>query len=224
MEDSSKIHIVSFSEVTEFHGHVCPGSAIGYRAGEIAIKELRSARSTDEEFLAIVENDSCSVDAIQVVTGCTFGKGNLIFKDHGKQVYTFVNRNTGDALRLSLIRGVDEIDPEFAKHSKIRSIFGVPKNSQNFRGIRQKAFSESASKEEKMKFENKKNEVSQSILDMPDNELFKIEHVKIEIPEEARIFQSVKCAKCGELVAEHRARVENSNFVCIPCFEDYSRT
>lgn len=207
MDDSSKIkeYIIPFSEVTKFHGHVCPGTAIGYRAGEIAIKELSSSRSMDEEFLAIVENDSCSVDAIQVLTGCTFGKGNLIFKDHGKHVYTFVNRDTGDALRLSLSKAIDEMDPEFAK-------------------VRQKAFSGSASEEEKMEFEKQKNKLSQDILDMPYDELFKMERVEIEIPEEARIFQSVKCAKCGELVAEHRARVEKGNFVCIPCFEDYSRT
>ena len=226
VEDSDKIKqiIVPFSEITKFHGHVCPGSAIGYHAAKIAVKELSSSRSEDEEFLTIVENDSCSVDAIQVVTGCTFGKGNLIFKDHGKQVFTFVNRNTGDALRVSLSKDINEIDPEFSKHSKIRSIFGVPKNSQNFRGLRKKAFSESAGKEEKIEFEKRKNEFSQKILDLPDNELFKIEHVKIDIPEEARMFPSVKCAKCGEMVAEHRARVENGNFVCIPCFEDYSRT
>jgi formylmethanofuran dehydrogenase subunit E len=203
MEES--MHIIPFSEVTKFHGHVCPGTAIGYRAAEIAIKELSSTRAMDEEFLAIVENDSCSVDAIQVVTGCTMGKGNLIFKDHGKHVYSFVNRDTGDTLRLSLNKGIDEMDPEFAK-------------------IRAKAFSGSASEEEMKEFENQKNKASQDILDMPDNELFKIEHVKIGIPEEARIFQSVKCSKCGELVAEHRARVEKGNFVCIPCFDDYSRT
>lgn len=207
MEDSDKIKqiIVPFSDVTKFHGHVCPGSAIGYHAAEIAIKELTSSRSEDEEFLAIVENDSCSVDAIQVVTGCTFGKGNLIFKDHGKQVFTFVNRNTGNALRVSLNRDINEIDPEFTK-------------------LRKKAFSESADKEEKIEFEKQKNKLSQKIIDMPDDELFKIEHVEIEIPEEARMFPSVKCAKCGEMVAEHRARVENGKFVCIPCFEDYSRT
>ena len=207
MEDSSEIKqiIVPFSQVTKFHGHVCPGSAIGYHAAEIAIKELSSSRSEDEEFLAIVENDSCSVDAVQVVTGCTFGKGNLIFKDHGKQVFTFVNRNTGGALRVSLSKNIDEIDPEFSE-------------------LRKKAFSESAGKEEKIEFEKRKNEFSQKILDMPDDELFKIEHVKIQIPEEARMFPSVKCAKCGEMVAEHRARVENGNFACIPCFEDYSRT
>lgn len=198
-------NIIPFSEITKFHGHICPGTAIGYHAAEIAIKELSSVRAGDEELLAIVENDSCSVDAIQVVTGCTFGKGNLIFKDHGKHVYTFVNRNNGDALRLSLKKGIDEVDPEFAK-------------------IREKVFSGSASEEEKLEFEEKKDNSSYDILDMPDDELFKIEHVEIEIPEEARIFQSVTCAKCGDLVAEHRARVENGNIVCIPCFNDYSRT
>ncbi|NYB27601.1 MAG: TraR/DksA C4-type zinc finger protein [Methanobacteriaceae archaeon] len=206
MDNSTiKPKIIPFSEVTKFHGHICPGTAIGYRAGEIAIKKLRSPRALDEEFLAIVENDSCSVDAIQVVTGCTFGKGNLIFKDHGKHVYTFINRDTGEALRMSLNKGIDEMDPEFAE-------------------IREKVFSGSASEEEKQEFENQRDKASYDILDMPDTELFKIEHVKIEIPEKARIFQSIKCAKCGELVAEHRARVENGTFVCIPCFDDYSRT
>ncbi len=196
--------IIPFSEVTKFHGHVCPGSAMGYHAAKIAIKELSSDRSVDEEFLAIVENDSCSVDAIQVVTGCTFGKGNLIFKDHGKHVYTFVNRGTGNALRISLKKDIAQIDPDFAI-------------------IRKKAFSKSGTEQDKLEFEKKKDELSKKILEMPDEELFKIEHVEIEIPQEARIFPSVKCSKCGEMVAEHRARVENGNFVCIPCFEDYSR-
>ena len=123
MNNTNTKKINTFSEVTKFHGHVCPGTAIGYRAGEIAIKELCSPRAMNEEFLAVVENDSCSIDAIQVVTGCTFGKGNLIFKDHGKHVYTFVNRNTGGTLRLSLNKGIDELDPEFAKIRK--SIFWI---------------------------------------------------------------------------------------------------
>jgi len=203
MEDSNKLNILPFSDVTKFHGHVCPGSAIGYRAAEIAINELSTTRSTDEEFLAIVENDSCSVDAIQVVTGCTFGKGNLIFKDYGKQNYTFVNRNTGDALRLSLNKGINEMYPQFDS-------------------LRKKAFSKSATKENKIEFEKSKDKFSKAILDMPINELFKVEHVKIKIPPKARIFDSHKCFKCGEFVSEHRARLENGNIVCIPCFEDYS--
>lgn len=202
MEKTDKI--IPFSEVTKFHGHSCLGTAIGYRAGEIAIKELGSSRATDEELLAIVENDSCSVDAIQVLTGCTMGKGNLIFKDHGKHVYTFIKRDTGEAIRVSLNKGLDEIDPGFDK-------------------IRNKAFSDSATVEDKFNFEKHKDKVTQKIMDMPAEELFKIEHVDIDIPGEARIFSSVRCAKCGELVAEHRVRVENGLMVCIPCFKDYTR-
>ncbi len=198
-------HISSFEEVTKFHGHVCPGTAIGYRAAEIAINELRISQSSDEELLAIVENDSCSVDAIQVVTGCTMGKGNLIFKDHGKHVYTFINRNTSESVRLSLNKSIDEIDSDFDK-------------------IRDKAFSDSSSSEDKLEFEKMKDQISQIILDMSDEDLFKIERIKIEIPEKARIFQSIRCTECGELVAEHRARVENGALVCIPCFDEYSRT
>ena len=202
MEESKDI--LPFSEVTKFHGHVCPGTGLGYRGGEIAIKEIGSSRSEDEELLAIVENDSCSVDAIQVVAGCTLGKGNLIFKDHGKHVYTFINRDSGDALRLSLKKGLDEIGSDFDD-------------------LRNKAFSESATPEDKLEFEKEKDRVTKKIMAMPAEEIFKIEQVDIDIPGEARLFSSVRCAKCGELMAEHRARVENGALVCIPCFEDYSR-
>lgn len=37
-----------FLKVTEFHGHVCPGSAIGYRAAEIGIDEISSKKAYDE--------------------------------------------------------------------------------------------------------------------------------------------------------------------------------
>ncbi|MCL4536163.1 MAG: formylmethanofuran dehydrogenase subunit E family protein, partial [Nitrospirae bacterium] len=66
----------SFDDVVKFHGHSCPGLALGYRVGVAAVKELNMENiSEDEEVVAIVENDSCAVDAIQVLTGCTFGKG-----------------------------------------------------------------------------------------------------------------------------------------------------
>ena len=73
-------------EILDFHGHLCPGIVIGYRAAKAALSNLSSDRAVDEELVAIVENDACGVDAVQVITGCTFGKGNFIFKDH--------NRNT----------------------------------------------------------------------------------------------------------------------------------
>ena len=69
-------------ETIRFHGHSCPGLALGIRAAEVALKE--SERAPDEEVVAVVETDMCGVDAIQYLTGCTFGKGNLIHLDYGK--------------------------------------------------------------------------------------------------------------------------------------------
>ncbi len=114
---TNKPFIKPFSEVTRFHGHVCPGSAIGYKAADAGLNELKSSMSEDEEIFAVVENDSCAVDAVQVLTGCTFGKGNLVFKDHGKQVYTFINKNSNDAVRVSLNDSfsVDTLAPQLSK-------------------------------------------------------------------------------------------------------------
>jgi formylmethanofuran dehydrogenase subunit E len=97
--------MVSWEDAVKFHGHACGGLAWGYKVGMFALEKLEFDRSSDEELVAIVENDSCAVDGIQVVTGCTFGKGNLIFRDHGKHVYTFFKRSTGEGIRVSRKKG-----------------------------------------------------------------------------------------------------------------------
>ena len=88
-------------EVINFHGHLCPGIIIGYRAAKEAQRLLEADRAEDEELVALVENDACGVDAIQVLLGCTFGKGNFLFRDYGKHVYTIARRSDGKAVRLS---------------------------------------------------------------------------------------------------------------------------
>jgi len=90
----------SYDEVVRFHGHSCPGLAIGYRMTTAGLEALGVERAADEELVAIVENDACGVDAVQYLSGCTFGKGNLVFRDYGKPVYTFLNRGTGHAVRV----------------------------------------------------------------------------------------------------------------------------
>ncbi|MCK5248068.1 formylmethanofuran dehydrogenase subunit E family protein, partial [Candidatus Bipolaricaulota bacterium] len=89
-----------FKEVAQFHGHVCPGLAIGYRMTLAALACLSEHRAEDEEIVAIIENDACGVDALQYLSGCTFGKGNLIFDDYGKSVYTLYSRTTGEGVRV----------------------------------------------------------------------------------------------------------------------------
>ena len=98
--------MMDYSEIAAFHGHECPGLAIGYRMACAAMQALEALRSEDEEIVAIVENDACGVDALQCITGCTFGKGNLVFRDYGKQVYTLYSRATGRGVRV-LFHGRD---------------------------------------------------------------------------------------------------------------------
>lgn len=91
---------MEYSDILSFHGHSCPGLAIGYRMTAAALHALGVARSGDEELVAIVENDACGVDALQYLSGCTFGKGNLLFRDYGKNVYTLFSRTSGRGIRV----------------------------------------------------------------------------------------------------------------------------
>lgn len=85
-----------------FHGHSCGGLTIGYKAALYAIELLDLEFSEDEQVVCICENDACGVDAIQVILGCSVGKGNLLFHIRGKQAFSFYNRNSGKSVRLVL--------------------------------------------------------------------------------------------------------------------------
>ncbi len=85
-----------------FHGHFCPGLAIGYRAAMLALEYLAEARRPQDGLLAIVENNSCAVDAIQCLTGCTLGNGNFIFQNLERHAFTLALVPGGTAVRLCL--------------------------------------------------------------------------------------------------------------------------
>ncbi|MCE5338135.1 MAG: FmdE family protein [Methanomicrobiaceae archaeon] len=195
-----------FAEAAAFHGHVCPGLALGYRAAETALERLRSGRAEDEELVTIAETDACGVDAIQVLTGCTVGKGNLFFKNYGKHAFTFINRLTGDAVRITGNPSfdTDSLDPGLAP-------------------LRARVMQGRVPDEEWAEYRRRTDRVVEAILDLPAEKLFTIQNVDIDIPERARIFRSVPCAKCGELTAESRVRVEDGKLVCRACSKGYSR-
>jgi len=189
----------TFDDIVDFHGHSCPGLAFGYRVALFALKAL-GERATDEELVAIVENNSCAVDAVQVITGCTFGKGNLIFRDYGKQAYTFIKRPSGEGIRIAVDwKFPEETDEE--KRMWDRYIKG-----EHFDEVLKAVHSRKARKVD-------------MILNAKDEELFKISQGTMELPDEARIYASLRCAVCGEKMMEPRARVKNGEIVCIPCFE-----
>ncbi len=185
-----------WEKVCEFHGHVCPGLAVGYRMTALALEKLEVSRSVDEELIALVENDACGVDAVQVLAGCTFGKGNLLFLDHGKQVYTLARRSHGRAVRVAVRYGAFH-NPELA-------------------ALRSKVNAGEASGEEKMDFINIKNEHIQKILSSGE-ENFDVKFVEINMPPPAKIHQSLPCDRCGEPVMETRAVAESGETCCPPC-------
>ena len=91
-----------WNKAAAFHGHVCGGLTIGYKAALYAIELLGLTFSPDEELVCIAENDACGCDAIQAILGCSVGKGNLLFHMTGKQAFSFYERKTGKSLRLVL--------------------------------------------------------------------------------------------------------------------------
>ena len=156
--------------------------------------------------VAIVENDACMIDAIQYITGCTMGKGNLIFRDHGKPVYTFILRNGEKAVRIALkpAFGMEDLFPET---TEIQARMGAG----------------TATAADGARMQELRSEMIEKILTAPLDEIYECKEVEPCIPERARIFRSVPCAVCGEPVSEQKARVQDGNIVCIPCFNEYTR-
>ena len=92
----------TWNDCVAFHGHECGGLTIGYKASLYAIELLELEFSEDEQVVCIAENDACGIDAVQVMLGCSVGKGNLLFHMRGKSAYSFYNRKTGASVRLVL--------------------------------------------------------------------------------------------------------------------------
>ena len=193
-----------YQKAIDFHGHCCPGLTIGYLAAKAALAHLQVERAENEELVAIVESDGCGIDAIQVLLGCTIGKGNLIYKDYGKQAYTVGNRKTGQAVRLVMTGDSVPLTPEQA-------------------AIRTAVYSGQASPEQQATWYELQAGRTARLLSTQPEELFKIQPVGLTLPVEAKIFNSVTCEYCGEKVMEARARLKNGKIACLACTEEYSR-
>jgi formylmethanofuran dehydrogenase subunit E len=90
-------------ETVKTHGHLCPGQVLGVRMSLLGLNTIGigDPKGKDrKKLIAYVEIDRCGTDAIQSVTGCTLGKRSLKFLDYGKMAATFVNLETGKAVRI----------------------------------------------------------------------------------------------------------------------------
>lgn len=185
-----------FQKCAKFHGHICPGLAIGYAAVKTSSAMMKTSASEDEELVCIVENNSCSVDAIQTLLGCTFGKGNLIFRDWGKQVFTFYERETGKAVRASFRQTSVEKEASQELKKKIES------------GL--------ATDDDKEKLKKLRDEFIAALIFEPDK-FFEVREVDVAPPAYAEIVETTPCPICGEQTMISKMVKKGDSMVCKGC-------
>ncbi len=185
--------------VVSFHGHSCPGLAIGIRAAEYALQELGDIMMAD--LVCVTETDMCGVDGIQFLTKCTYGKGNLIHRDYGKAAFSFFDRNSGKAFRLVL--RADAKGSEGERTSKL---------------MRKKGNGE-LTEEETAKLSSSRDEVMRRLMEQPLQKMFDLEPLDTQPPRRPRILESLTCEHCMEDTMESRTRRFAGETLCVPCYE-----
>jgi formylmethanofuran dehydrogenase subunit E/uncharacterized protein YecT (DUF1311 family) len=103
------------------HGHLCAGQVLGVRLAMLGLQELGIEDPIVERkrIVTYVEIDRCVTDAVALVANCRLGKRALKFRDWGKVAATFVDLQTGRAVRIaakeSSKQAAREMFPEMAK-------------------------------------------------------------------------------------------------------------
>jgi formylmethanofuran dehydrogenase subunit E len=169
------------------------------RAAELALRDLGGREET--ELVAVVETDMCGVDAIQFLTGCTYGKGNLIHRDYGKMAFTFYDRRSGKSFRALLRPEADGgIGPEL-------------------RALMKKAAEGNATDEERSRADGLREQLERRYMSASLEEMFAKSEPNSPAPTQARVLPSLRCEACQEMTMESRTRRFDGKTLCIPCFE-----
>jgi formylmethanofuran dehydrogenase subunit E len=181
-----------------FHGHICPGLVYGYLVAKEAMKLMNLGRATDEEIVAICDNDSCAVDALQVLLGTSTGKGNLLIRDFGKNAYTVLSRSGRKSYRF--VRKV-----RYEYQGKEKSTFDRL-DAAIAKGM--------ASEGDRRYMKLLKVE---DLLGRYFDEIFTTTEIPFDEPRYAPLERSEPCAMCGEMTMASKMVVVNDGRVCIPC-------
>lgn len=176
-----------FKEVEKFHGHLCAGVMLGTRMALLGMKAIGidDPKGKDRKNLVVyVEMDRCATDAILVVTGCHPGKRTMKILDYGKMAATFINLDTGKAVRVAAKNNDGD---------KVVTREMIQQNPHNVDHAKR-----------------------------PEDELFNISEVKVEIkPEDmpGPPLRTVPCSICGERVMDMKDVMQDGKYLCKPCAE-----
>jgi formylmethanofuran dehydrogenase subunit E len=138
-----------------------------------------------KRLVTFVEIDRCATDAVAIVTGCRLGKRALKFRDWGKMAATFVDVNSGRAVRIA------------AKES-----------------------SKALARQMHPEIENKNRQQMLAYREIPDDDLFTAQWVKVQLPPEE--FPGYKgeriiCDVCGEGINFRREVRRDGKTLCRSC-------
>lgn len=182
-----------------FHGHLCPGLVYGYLVAKQAKELLGLRRSKDEEVVVMSENDTCAVDALQVLLGTTIGKGNLILKDYGKNAFVVFDRSGRRAFRFSR-KGYYEYEGE---------------HKEEFGELEAAVAAGCATIEQQMRQKKLK---ALDLVAKPFDAVFDTKEVEFPEPPYAPLAPSKACARCAEMtMATKMIETRDGAHLCIPC-------
>lgn len=120
------------------HGHLCAGQVLGVRLAMLGLRELGIEDPVRERkrLLTHVEIDRCVTDAVALVANCRLGKRALKFHDWGKVAATFVDLQTGRAIRIaareSSKQRAREMFPEMEKEAGQQQAYRVLPDEELF--------------------------------------------------------------------------------------------
>ncbi|MGD0467804.1 MAG: FmdE family protein [Terriglobales bacterium] len=180
-------------EAEQAHGHLCAGQVLGVRLAMLGIGKLgiEDPRGKDRKRLVtFVEIDRCATDAISLVTGCRLGKRALKFRDWGKMAATFVDLGIKDVSTGKAIR------------------------------IAAKESSKALARAMHPEIESKNQQQMLAYREMPEDDLFTKQWVKVELPAEefpGYKGERIVCAECGEGINFRREVVRDGRVLCKAC-------
>ena len=185
----------------QLHGHKCPAMPLGLRAGAAAMNQLGVDRAQNKELQAVLElgDDHCAhcfADGVQMITGCTFGKGNIRQTGIGKFGLTLIDRKTGRAVRV-----VPRAEAQLAS-----------RQTPFFQDYRMKGVPASQVPAEVVE------PLIQNVMNAPEEKLLAIGTVHtVSVEPREETFDAFVCEHCGEMVVEKYGRLAGGRKVCISC-------
>ena len=186
-----------------FHGHKCPAMPMGLRVGAAAMNELGVDRANDGQLVALVEIGdnhcaTCFADGLQMITGCTMGKGNIRKLHHGKWGVTLVDSATGRAVRVA---------------PKAEAML-ANKQTEFFTKYREKGVPASRVPDEVVE------PLVQKVMNAPAEMILNIGEVcDYELERAPHTFAGFVCEVCQEMTVEGYGRPMNGMKVCQPCYD-----